>query len=294
MHLIVGASGTLGSRIARRLVARGVVVRGVSRDVGKLETLRSLGLSPVRGDLKTSDWMPAALEGVRTLILTSHGLVPPSRDNHPGIIDDLGNRRIIDAAIRAGVEHIVFVSAAPVAEQPTLFTTTKQSVEAYLKNSGVGHTVIRPTVFMETHALVLLAEPLRASGSVVFLGPGDAKLNWVSAEDVAEYVVRTSTEPPRNRIDTIGGPDNLSRLEVLAIIERSLGKIARRTHAPVSVMRVMRMVVGAVHPGMKYLLDMAVVEATANSGAPAQRLDWVGRTTVTDVVERWNDAAAPL
>lgn len=287
MHLIVGASGTLGTRIARRLVARGAVVRGVSRDVGTLETLRGLGVKPVLGDLKSSDWMPAALDGVRSLILSSHGLVPPTRKNHPGVVDDLGNRRIIDASVKAGVEHIVFVSAALVAGQPTLFTTAKQRVEAHLMSSGVGYSVVRPTVFIETHALLLLAEPLRAKGSVVFFGPGAASLNWVSADDVADYVVRTAVDLPRNRIDTIGGPDNLTRVEVLAIIEQSLGRNARRIHVPVSVMRVMRTVVGAVHPGMKYLLDMALAEAEAASGAPAAALDWTGPTAVTDVVERW-------
>ena len=147
--------------------------------------------------------------------------------------------------------------------------------------------MIRPTVFIETHALLLLAEPLRAKGSVLFFGPGTASLNWVSAEDVADYVVRAAVDLPRNRIDTIGGPDNLTRLEVLAIIEQSLGKEARRTHVPVGMMRVMRTVVGAVHPGMKYLLDMALAEADAASGAPAAALDWTGPTAVADVVQRW-------
>jgi uncharacterized protein YbjT (DUF2867 family) len=188
---------------------------------------------------------------------------------------------------------VVFVSVAPIAGQPTLFATTKHGVEAYLRSSGVGYNAIRPTVFIETHGVLLLAEPLRAKGAVVFFGPGSTQLNWVSAEDVAEYVARIAVEAPRNRIHTIGGPDNLSRLEVLARIEQALGKTARRTHVPISVMRVMRTVVGAVHPGMKYLLDMALVEAAANGSSSAQTLDWTGTTTVADVVKRWVSAASP-
>ena len=142
MHLIVGASGTAGGRIARRLVNRGDPVRVVSRDVSRLELLRSLGAVPIQGDLRSTEWMPAALEGVRTVLLTSHGLVPPTRDNHPGLIDDLGNRRMIDAALQAGVEHILFISVAPVAGQrATLFTALKHRVEDHLKSRGIGYTV---------------------------------------------------------------------------------------------------------------------------------------------------------
>jgi uncharacterized protein YbjT (DUF2867 family) len=287
MHLIVGASGTLGSRITRRLLARGDVVRAVSRDVSRLAGLRELGAVPIPGDLRSVDWMPAALEGVSSLILSSHGLVPPTRDNHPGVIDDVGNRRIIDAARQAGVQHIIMISAAPVAGGPTLFTTVKQRVEEHLQSSGTAYTVIQPTVFIETHAVLLIAEPLRDKGTVLFLGPGTATLNWISTDDVADHVVRASAAPPRNGIDVIGGSDNLSRREVLAVVEQLSGQVARRRHVPVSMLRVIGAAVGPFHPGMKYLLDMALAEATASGGAPAPALDWTGPTTVRDVIQRW-------
>lgn len=287
MHLIVGASGTVGSRVAQRLLARGDVVRAVSRDIKKLEELRRLGGVPMTGDLRSQRWMGAALEGVRSLILASHGLVPPTRDNHPGLVDDVGNRRIIDAARQAGVEHVVFVSAAPVAGQSTLFTTAKYRVEEYLKRSGLSCAAVRPTVFIETHALLLLAEPLRATGSVRFFGPGTAVLNWISADDVAEYVVRMVDAAPCHRVDAIGGPDNLSRRDVLEIVEQALGRRARRAHVPVAAMRVMRAVVGSFHPGMRYLLDMALAETKAHDGASGPLFDWTGPTAVSQVVQRW-------
>jgi uncharacterized protein YbjT (DUF2867 family) len=286
MHLIVGASGTVGTRVVRRLLDRGDVVRGVSRDLSRLDTLRRLGAVPISGDLRSAAWMAVALEGVRSLILTSHGLVPPTRHNHPGLVDDAGNRRIIDAARQAGVERIVFISAAAVAGHPTLFTAAKHRVEDHLRSAGVSYSIIRPSVFIETHALLLIAEPLRAKGSVTFLGPGTAPLNWISADDVAEYVVR-AVDSPHNSVDVIGGPDHMSRRQVLAIIEKVLGRRARRTHVPVSVMRVMRTVVGSVHPGMRYLLDVALAETKARPEASPADLDWTGPTSVAEVIERW-------
>lgn len=286
MHLIVGASGTVGTRITRLLLERGDAVRAVSRDPGRREPLRRLGAVPVAGDLRSADWMPAALEGVRSVILASHGLVPPTRDNHPGIVDDAGNRRMIDAARQAGVERIVFMSSDLVAGQPTLFTTAKRRVEEYLRSSGISYAIIRPTVFIETHGLLMMAEPLRARGSVLFFGPGTTRLNWISADDVAAYVVQ-AVDATSSTVDVIGGPDNLSRIEVLELIEREAGQRARRTHVPVGALRVMRPVIGTFHPGMRYLLDMAVTESKSVDGTPPRTLDWTGPTTVTDIVARW-------
>jgi uncharacterized protein YbjT (DUF2867 family) len=292
MILIIGASGTAGSRIGRRLLDRGERVRAVSRDRSRLTDLERLGAEIVRGDLKEPDWMDGALRDVRSLVLSSHGLVPPTRDNHPGIVDDSGNRRIIDAAKRAGVEHVVFISAAPGGETETLFGQIKQRVEECLKASGLAYTIVRPTAFMETHALRLLAEPLRDTGKVTFFGPGTTPLNWVSAEDVAGYVVRALDEPDlRHRTATIGGPDVLSRLQALELVERVVGRRAKRSHVPILFVRAMRSAVGPLHPGMRYLLDMALDEASRSDdfGPSQHSLDWTGPTTLREVVQRWAD-----
>lgn len=297
MNLIIGASGTVGNRVARRLLSRGAPVRAVSRTPSSLDDLKRLGAVTLQGDLREAGWMPAALDGVRSLVLTSHGLVPPTRDNHPGITDDAGNRRMIDAAKRAGVEHIVFVSATSGADSMVLFGQIKHRIEEHLRNSGIAHTIIRPTVYSETHAVRLIAEPLRDKGSVLFFGPGTTSLNWISAEDVADHVVRALDDTAlRNRTEVIAGPDNLSRVEVLAIVERILGRTARRRHVPLAVVRAMKGFMGPLHPGMRYLLDMTIAESTMPdeaSWAPRD-VDWTGPTTIVQVVERWAEHGARL
>jgi uncharacterized protein YbjT (DUF2867 family) len=290
MNLILGASGTVGSRVARGLLDRGEAVRVVSRDPIRLTNLAQRGADVVRGDLRTSDWMPAALEGVTTLVLSTHGLVPPSRNNHPGLVDGAGNQRIIDAAVKAGVQHIVFVSAMSGANSPALFGQVKYRTEEHLRRSDVAHTIIRPTVFIETHALMLLAEPLRAKGTVVLFGDSTTTLNWISADDVARHIIEAISSNTGEHVTTvIGGPDNFSRCEVLSVIEETVGRAARRRHVPLPAMRGMNFVVGAVHPGMRYLLDMAIAESTLPDHpcwTPAH-LDWTGPATVRDVVNRW-------
>jgi hypothetical protein len=81
----------------------------------------------------------------------------------------------------------------------------------------------------------------------------------------------------------------MSRLEALALVERVLGRTARRRHVSVGMMRSMRALVGPFHPGMRFLLDLSIAESgmlapTSNSG---YALDWIGPTTMMQVLQRW-------
>jgi hypothetical protein len=52
----------------------------------------------------------------------------------------------------------------------------------------------------------------------------------------------------------------------------------------------MRGVLGVVHPGMRYLLDMVLAEEAARDARPdpgARRFDRVGPTPLTAVIEAW-------
>ena len=188
--LVVGASGALGSRVTRRLLAEGGRVRAASRDPARLAPLEKLGAEPVRLDLLEPDGLATALDGSLHVVIASHGLVPPSRRNTPAAVDGEGARRLIDAAAAAGVRRVVFVSAAAADREATVFARVKRATERHLERAGVPWTVLRPSIFVENHALVLLGEPLRAGKPVPFFGAGSEPLNWISADDVAADVVR--------------------------------------------------------------------------------------------------------
>lgn len=289
MHVVLGASGTLGRPVVRRLLAEREPVRAVSRNPARITDLVDAGAEAVVGDLLTAGWMPGALEGARSVTVAAHGLVPPDRRNHPEAVDGRGVRRLMDEAVRAGVEHVVYLSAASGGEA-TRFVRIKRATEAHLRASGVGWTILRPTVFVENHALVLMGEPLRDTGRVTFFGRGRTPLNWISVEDVAGEVVRALGEPAsRGAVRELGGPDVLSRLQVLEILERAIGKKARRRHVPLLAVRTMQALAGPWHPGLRVLLEMAAAEETGSGPVPTDpgHFDATGRVTVADVIEDW-------
>ena len=290
MVLIVGASGALGSRVTRRALETGLRVRAVSRDPERLRAAAERGAEIVRGDLLETDWFDAALDGVEHVIIASHGLVPPSRRNTPEAVDGVGARRLIDAAGRAGVRHLVYVSAAGAASEATAFGRVKRASERHLEASGVPWTVLRPSVFPENHALVLMGDALRAGKSVPFFGSGEERFNWVSADDVAVDALRCLEDPTTvGTVRELRGPDHMSRREALAIVEDALGVRAKRQHLPVGVVRVLRAVTRSLHPGLHALMDMALNEIDRGGDPPdeAQRATWVGPTRVQEVVRAW-------
>lgn len=291
MNLVIGASGRLGSAIAERLLQNGMQVKAVSRQPGKLEALKSMGAEVIRGDLRDPSWMDGAMQNVRYLFLTAHGLVPPSRSNSIDRVDDAGHRSIIDAAKRSSVERIFFISAYIARpDSPIKFGRIKHKIEEYIKVSDLEYTIVRPGAFIETHVIFLMAEPLRQFGKVKIFGKGKTPVTWISVGDVADFLVRCIEDTgARNTIKLIGGPDIRSRIQVLEIIERLLGKKAKRSHLPTGILRVMKVLSKPLNPSLSYLLEATLAEeypSRPEDWKPGN-LDWIAPTSVEGVVKRW-------
>jgi uncharacterized protein YbjT (DUF2867 family) len=291
MNLVIGASGKLGNRIAKRLLEDGQPVTAVSRTPEKLSSLRSEGATVIRGDLRDPSWMEQALHNVRYLFIAAHGLVPPSRSNTIDTVDDVGNRRLIDAAKRAGVERIIFTSvhfAQP--DAPMKFGRIKYRVEEHLKASGVNYTVVRPSAFIETHAIDRIAVPIKQKGKVVLLGNPQIPMLWISVEDAANYMVDSAIDSgAKNSVKVISGPDTMSQMQVIELIERLLGKKAKRSRIPTWFLQTVRIISKPLHPGVSNLLEAALAEtgSARHDEKTSAHLDWVGPTRVEDVAKRW-------
>ncbi len=288
MHLIIGASGRLGRYIAENLLQRGEQVKAVSRDPEKLASLKSKGAKIVQGDLRDPSWMDGTLRNVQYLFIAAHGLVPPSRRNTIDTVDDTGNRYLIDAAKRAGVQHIIFTSvhqAHPNA--PMKFARIKYKIEEYLKASGVDYTIVRPSAFIETHAIFRLAEPIQRTGKVTLIGDVTTPVMWISAADVADYMVDNIENPEmKNSTKVISGPDILSQVQVIEIIEQLLGKKAKLSRIPNGFLHAVRILSRPLHPGISNLLEAALM-TTKKNGQQSMQLDWTAPASVADVVYKW-------
>jgi uncharacterized protein YbjT (DUF2867 family) len=260
--LVAGGTGTLGSAIARRLLERGAAVRVMTRRPAAAAALRAKGAEIVQADLTDPPGLAAACRGATHVITTANAFVGTGRASVASV-DEAGNRHLIDAARAAGVRQFVFTSARiPPAFLAIDYFAAKRRTEEYLRRSGVPFTILRPTAFMETWG-AMLGEPALRQGKVRIFGPGRLPINFVAVDDVAAVAVLTLDRPDAmNAVVEIGGPENLTQLQVVEIFERLAGRPVRRSHMPVWMMRILPPLLRPFNPAVARMIQSGAVTAT--------------------------------
>ncbi|MEI9936233.1 MAG: NAD(P)-dependent oxidoreductase [Pseudomonadota bacterium] len=107
--LVTGATGKVGSRLAKRLARRGDQVRALVRDETRAAELREAGIDLAVGDLLEVDSLAAALRGVDAVIHCAaffRGATPEQAH----AVNDLGTQHIAKAAHAASVKRFIFTS----------------------------------------------------------------------------------------------------------------------------------------------------------------------------------------
>ena len=265
MILIIGATGHLGGHVAWQLLAQGHPVRAMTREPTRAHALQSAGAKVVRGDLRDPDSLRAAMRGVQAVVSASHAMLGAGKSSSARV-DDEGQRALIDAAKDAGVAHFLFTSVLGAsATHPVDFWRTKERIERYLIASGLAYTIIRPAAFMEVHAYDLIGKAVLAGKPVVLFGPGTSPKNFVAASDVAALIVMAlEDERLRDTTIEIGGPENLSSRQVVAVFESVTGKTAKVVHLTLPMLRVVSRLLAPLHQGVSRILQAAIVGETTD------------------------------
>lgn len=218
MILMTGATGTTGRELVKLLQARGVPARVMTRDPNRL---RAAGLEIVRGDLADAKSLDAALAGIERALLLS---APDPRS-----VELQGH--FIAAAKRAGVKHIVKVSSiAAELDSPCRFLRWHGEIETRLKDSGIPHTNLRPSFFMQN--LLWMADSIKAEGA--FYAPsGNGRMGMIDVRDIAAVAFKALTEDGHaGNSYTLTGPEALSHAEAAEKLSRAIGRPVR--HGDVS------------------------------------------------------------
>lgn len=236
MILVVGATGSLGGRITRGLLAQGKAVRFLDRrnpislelaQQGRANTAESLieaGAQAVLGDLKDRASLEAALAGVDTVVSTATATQRGGDDTVPAV-DLQGTLNLIEAAKAAGVKRFIYTSAfGSVQGHPVPLFSVKGTCEAALEASGLEYTILWPAVFMEVWIGMVVGVPLMAQQPITLIGQGDHRHNFVSEADVAAFGVAAVDNPrAANQRIGIGGPASYSWTEVVNAVSAPMG-----------------------------------------------------------------------
>ena len=229
--LVVGATGSLGTKITQILVGQKKPVRCLVRNRSNYQPLATAGVQTVLGDLKDRQSLDPACQEIETVITTANSFLRGEPDN-PQTVDLEGNRQLVDAANAAGAKQFIFVSAN-VADpnSPVPFLQAKAKTEEYLRMSGMTYTILAPNAFMDFWIANAVGLPAINEQPVYIVGEGRHKHSFVSDTDVAKIATASIGNPQAyNQRLVIGGPEPISLLDTIAVYERLLGHKVKVEH----------------------------------------------------------------
>jgi uncharacterized protein YbjT (DUF2867 family) len=224
--LVSGATGLLGSDICLRLRGRGFAVRALARQTAnpeRLDQLRAAGVELTWGDLKDPASLHDACRGMDAVISTASSTLSRQENDSIESVDRMGQIALIDAARTEGVGHFTLISIPrqPMRESP--LTRAKAAAEHALIHSGMPFTILAANFFMEVWLSPALGFDWPNRRAVIF-GDGRELIAWVSVHDVAEFGVLSHQTPgAHNQTLLVGGPEDLSPLDVVRIFEETTG-----------------------------------------------------------------------
>jgi uncharacterized protein YbjT (DUF2867 family) len=291
--LLCGGTGDLGGRIATRLTEHGIAFRALVRPTSDTTRLHSLGAELSVGDLTDRASLDRAMGGIRTVVTTANSMTSTLAGDRSGSIasvDVRGNENLIEAAEAAGVERFVFVSAAGLTDLMvgvSPFLAAKRQTERTLRASRLRAVLVQPSPFQETWTSPE-AGIRPGSRRAVVLGRGRSPWSDVAMDDVAEACVRLATMADPPEVVPLGGPEELTRHQVIDAFERAYGGRFRRFSVPRAVLRLGARALRRWRPDLASLLGLALVrdlEGERVSPEPLRRLGIEPRPTSEHITQ---------
>lgn len=256
--LVTGASGFIGSHVARRLVTSGESVKALVRPGSRRQALEGTAVEWVEGDLRDEASLDRALAGANCVYHVAADYRLWSR--HPQEIYDsnvTGTRNLLAAALRARVQRFVYTSTVATIAVPRGHAspdeTNRASVDEMIGNYK------RSKLLAEQEALRAAHEglPVVIVNPTTPVGPGDWKptptgriildfllgrmpayvdtgLNFVAVEDVAEGHLLAAQRGKIGERYLLGGR-NMTLKELLDALAKITGLAAPARRIPHSV-----------------------------------------------------------
>ena len=257
--LVTGATGLVGSALARKLAAEGTVVRALVRSGSQRSHLDGLDLEFIEGDMRDARAVRTAMAGVKHVFHVAADYRLWARD--PNEIYDAnveGTRTIMREAKHAGVERIVYTSSvatialrddgAPADESVGL--SVADGIGAYKRSKIAAERLVEAMVADDRLPAVIVnpstpigprdVKPTPTGRIIVEAARGrmpgflDTGLNLVHVDDVAEGHIAALR---RGRIGEryILGGENVLLADMLADIADLTGRRAPRWRIPRAV-----------------------------------------------------------
>jgi dihydroflavonol-4-reductase len=257
--LITGATGFVGSAVAKTLSEAGFAVRALVRPAGRRSHLAGLAMELVEGDIRDQASVGRAMRDVRYVFHVAADYRLWARDKREIYAANVaGTRNIMQEALRAGVERVVYTSSVatlalrpdgtpadesvPLSEEQGIGAykrskiAAERVVEAMVAHHGLPAVIVNPSTPIgprdvkptPTGRIIVEAARGRVPG---FVNTG---LNLVHVDDVAAGHLAALRRGVIGERYILGGT-NVLFADMLADIARLVGRAPPRLRIPRAV-----------------------------------------------------------
>jgi NADH dehydrogenase len=238
--LVTGGTGFVGPKVVHALRAEDHPVRLLARNPAKQERFRAWGCEVVQGDMTDPESLRRATQGAETVIHLV-ALAPFADPKTTQRVMEKGTRDLVAAAKGAGAKHFVLMSALGVREDTkdlSAYNHAKWEEEAAVKESGLPHTIFRPS-FIFGREGGLLPELVRLTRwSPVTPVPSARQLQPIWVEDVAACFAKAVAAGAEGSATwELAGPDRVTWAELFDRLRRTLGKRRLTFQTPPALLR---------------------------------------------------------
>ncbi|NEO03657.1 MAG: NmrA family NAD(P)-binding protein, partial [Moorea sp. SIO3I7] len=219
----------------------------------------------VQGDLCVPETLPKALEGITAVIDAATSRPTDSLTIRQ--VDWEGKVALIQASVAAGIERYIFFSILGSEHFPHVpLMEIKHCTELFLAESGLPHTILKPSGFMQgligQYAIPIL------DGQAVWITGETSPIAYMNTQDIAKFGIRALEVPETvNQTFPVVGTRAFSTYEIINLCERLSGKDAKIARLPINFLRGVRRFVRFFQWGWNVADRLAFTEVLV-SGKP--------------------------
>ncbi len=229
--VVTGAFSYTGSAVARSLLARGFTVKTLTnRTVPVSDPGAPIEAHPLQFEDPAA--LVEAMRGASIFVNTYWVRYPYVGVGFNRAVENIGV--LLRAARDAGVERIVHVSVSnPSLDSPLGYYRGKAEAEALVRSLGLSYAIVRPTLVVGPHDILVnnIAWFLRRFPVFGMPGSGRYRLQPVTLEDAGEIIADAAVSRNNLTIDA-AGPEIVTFEELVKAIGGAIGRRARIVHLP--------------------------------------------------------------
>jgi NAD(P)H dehydrogenase (quinone) len=217
--LVTGASGQFGRAVLNHLINTYKVpasqILATTRNADSLADYAKQGVTVRTADFESPDLAKAFTGAKRLLIISTNSIEGGQRLSQ--------HLKAIEAARSSGVSYIVYTSMPrPDAASPITFAPDHRQTEEAIAASGISHTILRNSWYMENLAMSL---PSALASGQWYSAAGQGGIAHTARDDQARAAAAVlASGTTDNKTYTLTGPEALSTEETAKIASEALGK----------------------------------------------------------------------